>query len=90
MATYKIDPLHSEIKLPGSANAFYQRAVNQHLQIGIEAVDLLRTMRETLGESAKLLIGMDLVKDRNTLVAAYDDATYNGATYKGALCWHHI
>jgi dimethylhistidine N-methyltransferase len=38
------------------------------------AVDLLRTMRATLGESAKLLIGMDLVKDPAVLVAAYDDA----------------
>lgn len=38
------------------------------------AVDLLRTMRETLGESAMLLIGMDLVKDPAVLVAAYDDA----------------
>ncbi len=38
------------------------------------AVDLLRTMRETLGESSQLLIGMDLVKDRAVLEAAYDDA----------------
>ena len=38
------------------------------------AVALLRTMRQTLGAGSKLLIGMDLVKDRNTLVAAYDDA----------------
>jgi len=38
------------------------------------AVDLLRSMRETLGEGAKLLIGMDLIKDRETLLAAYDDA----------------
>ena len=38
------------------------------------AVDLLRTMRETLGESARLLIGMDLIKDRAVLEAAYDDA----------------
>ena len=38
------------------------------------AVDLLRTMRETLGEGAQLLIGMDLVKDRAILEAAYDDA----------------
>lgn len=36
-------PLHSEIKLPGSANAFYNRAVSQHLKIGIAALDLLRT-----------------------------------------------
>lgn len=38
------------------------------------AVDLLRTMRETLGENAQLLIGMDLIKDRSLLEAAYDDA----------------
>ena len=38
------------------------------------AVDLLRTMRETLGEGSHLLIGMDLIKDEEVLVAAYDDA----------------
>ncbi len=38
------------------------------------AVDLLRTMRETLGVGAKLLIGMDLIKDEGVLIAAYDDA----------------
>jgi AMP nucleosidase len=35
-------PLHGEIKLPGQANAFYERAISQHLRIGIVAVDLLR------------------------------------------------
>ena len=35
-------PLHGELKLPGQANAFYERAINQHLQIGLAAVDLLR------------------------------------------------
>ncbi|SMQ59107.1 dimethylhistidine N-methyltransferase [Altererythrobacter xiamenensis] len=38
------------------------------------SVDLLRTMRETLGEGSKLLIGMDLIKDADVLRAAYDDA----------------
>ena len=38
------------------------------------AVDLLRSMRETLGVGAQLLIGMDLIKDEEILVAAYDDA----------------
>ncbi len=38
------------------------------------AVDLLRTMRATLGEGAMLLIGMDLIKKRKVLEAAYDDA----------------
>jgi AMP nucleosidase len=35
-------PLHGEIKLPGTADAFYQRAVREHLKIGITALDLLR------------------------------------------------
>lgn len=38
------------------------------------AVDLLRTMRETLGAGSKLMIGMDLIKDPDVLIAAYDDA----------------
>jgi uncharacterized SAM-dependent methyltransferase len=38
------------------------------------AVDLLRSMRETLGANAQLLIGMDLIKDAGVLEAAYDDA----------------
>ncbi len=37
------------------------------------SVDLLRTMRETLGEGSQLLIGMDLIKDKDVLIAAYDD-----------------
>jgi AMP nucleosidase len=41
-------PLHGEIKLPGAANAFYESAVAQHLQIGLKALDLLRTRRDTL------------------------------------------
>jgi AMP nucleosidase len=36
-------PLHGEIKLPGAATRFYQRAVGEHLKIGIEAIDLLRS-----------------------------------------------
>jgi AMP nucleosidase len=35
-------PLHGEIKLPGAANAFYERAISQHLRIGVVAMDLLR------------------------------------------------
>ena len=34
-------PLHGEIKLPGGANAFYERAVSEHLMIGIEALAIL-------------------------------------------------
>jgi L-histidine N-alpha-methyltransferase len=39
------------------------------------AVDLLRSMGETLGDDAWLLIGMDQVKDVDRLLAAYDDAS---------------
>jgi AMP nucleosidase len=35
-------PLHGEIKLPGMADQFYRERVDQHLRIGIRAVDLLR------------------------------------------------
>ena len=35
-------PLHGEIKLPGAASAFYERAVGEHLSIGLAALDLLR------------------------------------------------
>jgi dimethylhistidine N-methyltransferase len=38
------------------------------------AVDLLRTMRASLGVGAMLLIGMDRIKDAAVLVPAYDDA----------------
>ncbi len=38
------------------------------------AVDLLRSMRETLGEGARLLIGFDRVKPVEVLIPAYDDA----------------
>ena len=35
-------PLHGEIKLPGMANHFYRERVEQHLRIGLRAVELLR------------------------------------------------
>ena len=38
------------------------------------AVDLLRVMKDTLGSGSWLLIGMDRIKDVETLLAAYDDA----------------
>jgi AMP nucleosidase len=41
-------PLHGEIKLPGAANAFYERAVGEHLQIGLAAIDHLRGRKGTL------------------------------------------
>lgn len=38
------------------------------------STDLLRMMRRALGEGAMLLIGMDRIKDQETLERAYDDA----------------
>ena len=35
-------PLHGEVKLPGQANLFYERAIGEHLKIGIEACEQLR------------------------------------------------
>ncbi|MBW8733506.1 MAG: AMP nucleosidase [Asticcacaulis sp.] len=35
-------PLHGELKLPGQANHFYERAIREHIDIGIEAVGILR------------------------------------------------
>ncbi|WP_439540185.1 L-histidine N(alpha)-methyltransferase [Sphingomonas sp.] len=40
----------------------------------VAAVDLLRTMRSSLGEGSSLLIGIDRIKDPAVLVPAYDDA----------------
>jgi AMP nucleosidase len=41
-------PLHGELKLPGTATAFYQRAVGEHLSIGLAAFDSLRDQLSAL------------------------------------------
>jgi AMP nucleosidase len=41
-------PLHGEIKLPGAANAFYERAVGEHLLVGLAALDIMRQQRSSL------------------------------------------
>ena len=46
-------PLHSEIKLPGAAGAFYERAVTQHLHIGITALELMRSQLNSLHSRAR-------------------------------------
>lgn len=35
-------PLHGELKLPGMANHFYRKQVDQHLAIGMKALELMR------------------------------------------------
>ena len=47
-------PLHGEIKLPGMANHFYRERVDQHLRIGIRAVELLRAQGGDQLHSRKL------------------------------------
>ncbi|QPF75767.1 AMP nucleosidase [Roseateles sp. DAIF2] len=47
-------PLHGEIKLPGMANQFYRERVDQHLRIGLRAVELLRAQHLDQLHSRKL------------------------------------
>ncbi len=47
-------PLHGEIKLPGMANQFYRERVDQHLRIGMRAIELLRQQRLDQLHSRKL------------------------------------
>jgi AMP nucleosidase len=47
-------PLHGEIKLPGMANHFYRERVDQHLRIGIRAIELLRELSVDQLHSRKL------------------------------------
>jgi AMP nucleosidase len=47
-------PLHGEIKLPGMANQFYRDRVDQHLRIGLRAMELLRGQRLERLHSRKL------------------------------------
>ncbi len=66
------------VELPGAVETMPKLGFFPGSTIGnmvpYTAIDLLRTMRETLGEGSKLLIGMDLIKDADMLEAAYDDA----------------
>jgi AMP nucleosidase len=47
-------PLHGELKLPGMATAFYRTQVNQHLRIGICAIQKLAAMPPEKLHSRKL------------------------------------
>lgn len=41
-------PIHGEIKLPGTADRFYERAIGAHLRIGLETLALLKQNRDRL------------------------------------------
>ncbi len=47
-------PLHGELKLPGMADAFYRNQVDQHLKIGLLAMEKLRTLSLEVLHSRKL------------------------------------
>jgi AMP nucleosidase len=47
-------PLHGEIKLPGMANHFYRERVDQHLRIGMRAIEILRAQGPQRLHSRKL------------------------------------
>lgn len=47
-------PLHGELKLPGMANQFYRERVDQHLRIGVRAIERLRQQKLDELHSRKL------------------------------------
>jgi len=47
-------PLHGELKLAGMAGAFYRQRVEQHLQIGLRALEILQTQERERLHSRKL------------------------------------
>jgi AMP nucleosidase len=47
-------PLHGQIKLPGMADRFYRDRVDQHLRIGMRALEILRTDQVESLHSRKL------------------------------------
>ena len=66
------------IALPGAVAAlpklgFFPGSTIGNL-VARTAVDLLRAMKETLGQGSRLVIGMDRIKDVDILLEAYDDA----------------
>lgn len=77
-----IHPVEADFSQPATLPA----QVGEHPRLGffpgstignmepMAAVDLLRSMRRTLGEGSLLLIGFDRIKGEAELVAAYDDA----------------
>jgi AMP nucleosidase len=47
-------PLHGEIKLAGMAGEFYRQRINQHLAIGLKALEILRSQERERLHSRKL------------------------------------
>ncbi len=47
-------PLHGQLKLPGMADSFYRKRVNQHLEVGLRAMEILREIGPEKLHSRKL------------------------------------
>lgn len=47
-------PLHGQLKLPGMADSFYRERVDQHLQVGLRTMELLRELEPEKLHSRKL------------------------------------
>lgn len=47
-------PLHGQLKLPGMADSFYRKRVEQHLQIGLRTMEILREIGSEKLHSRKL------------------------------------
>ncbi|MAQ70624.1 MAG: AMP nucleosidase [Alphaproteobacteria bacterium] len=47
-------PLHGQLKLPGMADSFYRQRVDQHMQIGLRTMELLREIGPEKLHSRKL------------------------------------
>ena len=67
-------PVRLPRSVPGGARLGFFPGSTIGNMVPHTAVDLLRSMRDTLGARSQLLIGIDRHKDVDRLVAAYDDA----------------
>jgi len=47
-------PLHGQLKLPGMADSFYRERVDQHLQVGLRTMEMLRELEPEKLHSRKL------------------------------------
>ncbi|MCD5989208.1 ergothioneine biosynthesis protein EgtB [Pseudomonas sp. CDFA 553] len=74
----QVDDFTRALKLPRAADGLPRVGFFPGSTIGNftpeQAVKFLRSAHSLLGENAHFIVGVDLVKDPDTLVAAYDDA----------------
>ena len=67
-------PVRLPSKVPDQARLGFFPGSTIGNMVPLTAVDLLRSMRDTLGDRSQLLVGIDRHKDVDRLIAAYDDA----------------